>query len=212
MQELELLIRGLIAGLIIAVPVGPVNVFCMHRTITGGWRSGVISGFGAAAADTMYGAVAGFPASGYIINLLIEELFWIRLFGGILLVGIGAMYFFKDPGAFESNEDESAAADFRSTFLLTLTNPTTILSFLAVLGSLGMGQHRAVWLTSFLVAGIFCGSMLWWIILSSIVSRLRDLGQRQSLTMDEPDRRSGDRRFRHRLLRPRPQNMTRSHQ
>lgn len=168
-----MLIRGLIAGLIIAAPVGPVNVLCMHRTILSGWRSGVISGIGAASADTLYGAVAGFSIS-FIIGFLERELFWIRFFGGILLVAIGAMYFFKNPGSFDTREEESAASDFRSTFLLTLTNPTTILSFLAVLGSLGMAHHRQVWLTVFLVAGIFCGSMLWWIILSSIVNRLRD--------------------------------------
>jgi threonine/homoserine/homoserine lactone efflux protein len=172
MQEFELLIRGLLAGLMIAAPVGPVNVLCMHRTILGGWRSGVISGLGAATADMLYGGIAGFSIT-FIIGFLERELFWIRLIGGILLMGIGAMYFFKDPGSFDAKEDTSAASNFRSTFLLTLTNPTTILSFLAVLAALGMGQHRRWWLTVFLVAGIFCGSMSWWMILSSIVSRLR---------------------------------------
>jgi threonine/homoserine/homoserine lactone efflux protein len=173
MHALELLIRGLLAGLIIAVPVGPVNVLCMHRTILKGWKSGVISGFGAASADVIYGAVAGFSIS-FIIDFLERELFWIRLVGGILLVAIGAVYFFKNPGSFESSAEESATSNFRSTFLLTLTNPTTVLSFLAVLAALGMAQHRQWWLTGFLVAGIFCGSMLWWIVLAGIVNRFRD--------------------------------------
>jgi threonine/homoserine/homoserine lactone efflux protein len=172
MHALELLIRGLLAGLIIAVPVGPVNVLCMHRTILKGWKSGVISGFGAASADVIYGAVAGFSIS-FIINFLERELFWIRLVGGILLVAIGTWYFFKNPGSFESSAEESATSNFRSTFLLTLTNPTTVLSFLAVLAALGMAQHRQWWLTGFLVAGIFCGSMLWWIVLAGIVNRFR---------------------------------------
>jgi threonine/homoserine/homoserine lactone efflux protein len=172
MQELELLLRGLIAGLVIAAPVGPVNVLCMHRTILKGWKSGVISGLGAASADGLYGAVAGFSIR-FIINFLERELFWIRLVGGILLVAIGAAYFFKNPGSFESGADESATSNFRSTFLLTLTNPTTVLSFLAVLAALGMAQHRQWWLTSFLVAGIFCGSMLWWVVLAGIVNRFR---------------------------------------
>jgi threonine/homoserine/homoserine lactone efflux protein len=172
MPELELLIRGLIVGLIIAAPVGPVNVLCMHRTIFNGWRSGVISGAGAAAADTLYGAIAGFSIS-FIIGFLERELFWIRFFGGILLVAIGVWYCFKSPGAFDAAEEPSAASDFRSTFFLTLTNPTTVLSFLAVLATLGMAQRRQWWLTVFLVAGIFCGSMLWWVTLSSIVNRFR---------------------------------------
>jgi threonine/homoserine/homoserine lactone efflux protein len=61
----------------------------------------------------------------------------------------------------------------RSTFLLTLTNPTTVLSFLALLAALGMGNQRQWWLTVFLVVGIFCGSMAWWIVLSSIVNHFR---------------------------------------
>jgi threonine/homoserine/homoserine lactone efflux protein len=173
MQELELLLRGLIVGLIIAAPVGPVNVLCMHRTILGGWKSGVISGLGAASADGIYGAIAGFSIS-FIISFLERELFWIRFFGGILLAGIGIWYFFKDPGSFDASEEQSVVSNFRSTFLLTLTNPTTVLSFLAVLAALGMAQHRQWWLTAFLVAGIFCGSMLWWIVLSGIVNHFRD--------------------------------------
>ena len=90
-------------------------------------------------------------------------------------MGIGAIYFFKPAAEFKAQEENGQAlSDFRSTFLLTLTNPTTILSFLAVLAALGMGRYREWWLTAFLVVGIFCGSMLWWIILSSIMNRLRD--------------------------------------
>jgi threonine/homoserine/homoserine lactone efflux protein len=172
MPELELLLRGLIAGFVIAAPVGPVNVVCMHRALLSGWRAGVVSGLGAAAADTCYGAVAGFSIS-FVIGFLLRELFWIRLYGGILLVIIGALYFFKQTAAAGALESPSAAVHFRDTFLLTLTNPTTVLSFIAVLAALGMGQHRQWWLTVFLVAGIFCGSMLWWIVLSSVFSRLR---------------------------------------
>ena len=172
MQELEVLLRGLIAGFVIAAPVGPVNVVCMHRALLKGWRAGVISGVGSAAADTLYGAVAGFSIS-LVIDFLIRELFWIRFWGGILLVVIGALYFFKQPEAFDAPGNSSAGSNFRTTFLLTLTNPTTVLSFIAVLAALGLGHHRGGWLTILLIAGVFCGSMLWWIILSSVVSRLR---------------------------------------
>src|SRR3954465_3741536 len=84
MHQLDLLLRGVLAGLAIAIPVGPVNVLCISRTIAGGRRAGIISGLGAATADTIYGAIAGFSIS-LIINFLIEEKFWIRLVGGALL-------------------------------------------------------------------------------------------------------------------------------
>jgi threonine/homoserine/homoserine lactone efflux protein len=175
MRQVELLIAGIIVGLMIAMPVGPVNILCIHRTIQAGWRSGVISGLGAAAADMLYGGVAGFSIT-LVIQFLVREQFWIRLFGGILLVVIGISYFFKRPEPLNARKQDrgSAYSDMRSTFLLTLTNPTTVLSFLALLAALGMGDQRQWWLTVFLVGGIFCGSMVWWIVLGSIVNYFRD--------------------------------------
>ena len=174
MGAFELLIRGVLAGLLIAAPVGPVNVLCISRTLKKGWLSGIMSGLGAAAADTLYGCIAGFSIT-FVIQFLIREEFWIRLVGGVLLLAIGISYYFKKPESLSNRkEGESEGSDFTSTFLLTLTNPTTVLSFLAVLATLGMRGHRASWLTLLLVLGIFCGSMLWWIFLVSVVNRLRD--------------------------------------
>jgi threonine/homoserine/homoserine lactone efflux protein len=175
MRAIELLIGGIIIGLMIAMPVGPVNILCIRRTIGAGWRSGVISGVGAAAADMLYGGIAGFSIT-LVIQFLVREQFWIRLFGGILLVVIGIFYFFKRPVALDARLQDrgSAYSDIRSAFLLTLTNPTTVLSFVALLAALGMGAQRHWWLTVFLVGGIFCGSMMWWIVLSVIVNHFRD--------------------------------------
>ena len=170
--DLDLPIRGLAAGLIIAAPVGPVNVLCIRRTIEKGWKSGMVSGLGAALADTLYGAVAGFSIS-LVIQFVVREEFWIRLIGGILLMGIGVVYYRKSPGSLKGGNDSSANSDLISSLLLTATNPTTVLSFLAVLATLGLGKHRPLWQTSFLVAGIFCGSMAWWTILASGVNLLR---------------------------------------
>ena len=173
MNTLGLLIRGLLAGIAIAAPVGPVNVLCISRTIAKGWRSGFFSGLGAAAADTFYGSIAGFSIT-LVIRFLIREEFWVRLFGGILLIGIGVLYYFKRPHSLNEERKEEAHSDLVSTLLLTLTNPTTVLSFLAVLAVLGLDRHMALWHTLLLVGGIFCGSMSWWILLISVVHRFRD--------------------------------------
>jgi threonine/homoserine/homoserine lactone efflux protein len=171
---LWLLSKGLMAGLAIAVPVGPVNVLCASRTLSKGRLSGLMSGFGAATADALYGAVAGFSIT-FLIDFLERQEFWIRVFGGILLVGIGIMYFRKPAQAPKlQNDDSSVHSDYSSALLLTLTNPTTVLSFVAVLAGLGMGGQRAWWLTFLLIGGIFLGSMLWWIILVLLVNRFRD--------------------------------------
>ncbi len=173
MTAVELLIRGLICGVIIAAPVGPVNVLCMQRTIEKGWRSGLVSGLGSAMADTIYGAIAGFSIS-FVIAFLIRQEFWIRLFGGIILIGIGIVYYVRKPQKLEKEADKSEHSDIVSTFLLTLTNPTTVLSFLAVLAALGLAQRRSWGLTLFVVLGIFAGSMVWWLILSTVVNRFRN--------------------------------------
>jgi threonine/homoserine/homoserine lactone efflux protein len=169
-----LILKGLAAGLAIAVPVGPVNVLCASRTLTKGRRSGLVSGLGAAGADAFYGSIAGFSIT-FVIQFLEREEFWIRIFGGMLLVAIGIVYFRKAPQRIEKERDDGAHhSDFTSTLLLTLTNPTTVLSFLAVMAGLGLGQGGPGWRTLFLVGGIFCGSMLWWVTLTEIVHRLRD--------------------------------------
>jgi threonine/homoserine/homoserine lactone efflux protein len=173
LDALELFVRGLLAGLFIAAPVGPVNVLCISRTLAKGWRSGLLSGLGAATADTLYGCIAGFSIT-FVIQFLLREEFWIRLIGGILLVLIGVFYYFKQPQSLSAQKQEADESDYVSTLLLTLTNPTTVLSFLAILATLGMKEDKASWLTLLLVVGIFCGSMLWWIILVSVVNRLRD--------------------------------------
>src|SRR6266404_1508849 len=174
MKAIELLIRGLLAGLIIAVPVGPVNVLCISRTLRKGWKSGLTSGLGAATADFLYGCIAGFSIT-FVIQFLVREEFWIRLVGGILLVLMGVSYYFKTPQSLSAETSGGTGqSDYASTLVLTLTNPTTVLSFLAVLAALGLGRQPASWLTLLLVLGIFCGSMLWWIVLTGMVNRFRD--------------------------------------
>jgi threonine/homoserine/homoserine lactone efflux protein len=151
----------------------PVNLLCIRRTLEKGWKSGIVSGLGAALADTLYGAIAGFGIS-LVIQLLICEEFWIRMIGGLFLVGIGVVYYRKPPRSLHAGDDDSSAnSDFVSAFVLNLTNPTTVLSYIAVLATLGLGRQRALWQTSLLVAGIFCGSMTWWTILVSAANRLR---------------------------------------
>lgn len=173
MKVLELLLRGILVGVIITAPVGPVNVLCVQRTITKGWRSGIVSGFGSALADGIYGAIACFSIS-LVIDFLMREIDRIRLIGGILLIAIGVWYYFRPPKQAGAKEGESDGVDTASTFFLTLTNPTTVLSFLAVLAFLGLGSSRPWYLTLVLIAGIFCGAMLWWVTLCGIVNRIRD--------------------------------------
>ena len=173
-MDLDLPLRGLAAGFIIAAPVGPVNVFCIQRTLEKGWKPGIIAGTGAAVGDSLYGGIAGFSIS-IVIQFLLREEFWFRLIGGLLLIVIGVVYYFRQPPSLTAGQNAgSAHSDFAAAFLLTVANPTTVLSFLTVLATLGLGSHRPLWETSLLIIGIFCGSMTWWLILTGGASLLRN--------------------------------------
>ena len=174
MEALELLWRGAAAGVAISAPVGPVNVLCVSRTLAKGLKSGFVSGLGAAAADTFYGCIAGFSIQ-VIIGFLLREENKLRVFGGLLLVVIGAWYFFRRPESLsKQSHDEETHSDFVSTLLLNLTNPTTVLSFLAVLAALGLSGRRGVALTLVMIGGIFIGAMAWWLFLISMSHLFRE--------------------------------------
>lgn len=162
MNDWEVLFKGMAAGLAISAPVGPVNVLCISRTLSTGRTAGFFAGLGAAAADTIYGAIAGFSVQ-FVISFLIREEFWIRLVGGLLLITIGAVYYFRSPRRLNNiDKNQSTQSDSVSAFLLNLTNPTTVLSFMAVLTALGFHQPESWWQGFILIGGIFLGAMLWW--------------------------------------------------
>jgi len=123
--------------------------------------------------DTVYGAIAAFSIS-FVIQFLLRELHWIRVVGGSLLIAIGIFYYFKKPLPLKSGNEGSAHSELITAFLLNLTNPTVVLSFLAILAALRMTQPKAWWLNLLVVAGIFAGSMLWWTFLVVITSKYRD--------------------------------------
>lgn len=179
MSEFDVLLKGIVAGLLISAPVGPVNVLCISQTLEKGFRAGLLSGLGAATADTFYGAMAGFSVE-FVIGFLIREESRLRLFGGILLIAIGVYYCFRTPRGLTRNKRVDPAhsegpthSDYVSALLLNLTNPTTVLSFLAVLTALGLDHHKPWWESLTLVAGILAGAMLWWVSVAAVARRFR---------------------------------------
>ncbi|MER2061233.1 MAG: LysE family translocator [Niallia sp.] len=164
----ELLIKGLIIGFSIAAPVGPIGILCIRRTIEHGRLVGFVSGLGAATADGLYGLIAGFGLT-LITNFLIGQQLWLHIIGSSFLCYLGIKIFFSRP----SNESAKAKGNkpftaYISTFLLTITNPVTILSFIAIFSGLGMTTNNTTALGFILVLGVFLGSALWWLLLSSI--------------------------------------------
>jgi threonine/homoserine/homoserine lactone efflux protein len=110
-----------------------------------------------------------------ISQLLTQHQFWFRLAGGSFLLYLGARTFLSRPaGAASTTSPSGLAGDFLSTFFLTLTNPLTILAFAAIFAGLGLGESAGSYAgAAAMVLGVFTGSALWWLILSSAVARLR---------------------------------------
>lgn len=176
MGEINFLVKGVIVGLSIAVPVGPIGILCIRRTLTQGRVVGFLSGLGAATADAFYGAIAGFGLT-VISNLLVGQQTGLRLIGGGLLCIIGIKTFLSKPAEQGSSIEESSRWHaYLSTFILTLTNPMTILFFAAVFAGLVVGSGGDHYFSSgILVLGVFIGSASWWLILSGFTGLLRGM-------------------------------------
>lgn len=169
-------LKGLLLGLSIAAPVGPIGVLCIRRTLAKGQMYGLASGLGAATADAVYGAVAAFGLTA-ITTALVNQQFWLALGGGFFLCFLGLKTIAAHPANAERAATESGrglVGAYASTLILTLTNPLTILSFLAVFASMGLGQTSGDYGTAgWVVLGVLGGSALWWILLTAGVSLFR---------------------------------------
>jgi threonine/homoserine/homoserine lactone efflux protein len=167
-------IRGFIIGLSIAAVVGPICLLCIHRTLDRGFLYGLVSGLGAATADAIYGSIAAFGLT-LIASFLVSQSAWIHLLGGAFLIYLGLKTVLSRPAESAAKaEANNYTGAYASTVLLTLTNPSTILSFAAIFAGLGVGASRNDILAAvFVVCGVFLGSSLWWLILSSGINLLR---------------------------------------
>lgn len=166
--------RGLAIGFAIAAPVGAIGLLCIRRTLAYGRLTGFVSGLGAATADAFYGAVAALGLTAVSAALVAHQDI-VRLLGGVFLVYLGSRTAIAHP-AIEagSGSARGLAGAFASTLALTLTNPTTILSFVAVFAGLGLGTTAGDrGSAALMVCGVFLGSALWWLLLSGAVGFFR---------------------------------------
>lgn len=170
-----IILKGLALGFSIAAPVGPIGVLCIRRTLARGFKSGLVSGLGAASADAVYGIIAATGLT-LVADFLAEQQLWLGLLGGGFLLYLGIKTFRTLPPAENGiTERGSAGGDYLSTLLLTLSNPMTIFLFTAIFGGMSV-QSGAVYNNNafLLVLGVFTGSALWWLTLSAMVSLLRE--------------------------------------
>jgi threonine/homoserine/homoserine lactone efflux protein len=172
-MEAIFLLKGVVIGFSIAAPVGPIGVLCIRRSLANGMAVGFASGLGAATADATYGCVAAFGLTA-ISGFLVRQQFWLALLGGIFLCYLGVRTFLARPAAEAAQaQSNSLFTAYLSTLFLTITNPATILSFVAVFAGFGLGAATDYFAAGMLVLGVFLGSAMWWLILSGSVGLLR---------------------------------------
>jgi len=172
--EHNFLLEGIVIGFSLALPVGPIGILCIRKTLAEGHVPGFIIGLGAASADAIYGCIAAFGLS-VVSNLLLSQQIWFRLIGGVFLCYLGIKTFIARP----ANQSvpingRGLLASYVSTFLLTLTNPISILAFIGIFAALGLGNGLDLSSAWTLVLGVFLGSVLWFLTLSTSVTLFRD--------------------------------------
>lgn len=179
LDNLLMLGKGIVAGFIIAAPVGPVGVLCVQRTLHQGRIAGLMSGLGAAVADAAYGCIAAFGLSLISTWLQAHEAIF-RLGGGLFLLFMAwrmlrAALHPEPQVAAQGGNSEGPIACFVSAFILTATNPITIVAFLGIfaffgIGAFGLSNAMALWL----VLGVFAGSSVWWLSLAGLAGAFRE--------------------------------------
>jgi threonine/homoserine/homoserine lactone efflux protein len=164
--------QSMLIGLSIAAPVGQIGVLAIQRTVDHGRAAGLATGLGAAFADAVYGAIGAFGVTS-LIAWLVAARWWLGLGGSALLL-VMAWRILRAPAAGDDaavGAPQPLARYVAGTFALTLSNPTTILSFIAVFGALaGRAPAASPWA---MVTGVLVGSAAWWLVLSAVVGRVR---------------------------------------
>ncbi len=174
-MNIPILIQGLIIGFSVAMPIGPIGILCIRRTLLQGRLIGIITGLGVATADAIYGSIAAFGIS-FISNFLINNQNILKITGGSFLLFLGIKILSSENSFDDLSKIKKTniISSYTSSLFLTLTNPITILLFASIFSwwniVIDTLSTNEAWM---LILGIFSGSLLWFTILSLIVGILR---------------------------------------
>lgn len=180
---IEALWRGIVIGIAVAAPIGPVNLICIHRTISRGRLNALMAGQGAAVGDSVFAIIAAFgltAIAGFVTDWQVP----IQIIGGVILVGMGIQTLMTNPTNATAKQDDSRLDLVKaiiSTFTLTITNPATLFGFAAIFAGVGgiVGSDTGAKAGDYgyaatLVAGVWVGSTLWWVFITNLAALLRD--------------------------------------
>lgn len=183
MLTAALFLKSMLAGFIVAVPIGAIGAMCLRRALQGRWLTGLMTGLGAAMADALLATAAMFGLS-LLTHYILDNRRPVLFIGGLFLIFIGVRMIMKRHPHLHTEEPTAnnqlrrwrvRVAALGTAFALTIINPATILAFVGVFAGLGLfpeQPHRLLraWIV---VAGAFVGSMLWWATLTGTAFAVR---------------------------------------
>lgn len=172
-MDVSFLYKGIILGIFVSAPVGPIGILCINRTLKKGYVSGLVSGLGATTADFFFGLIVGLGIN-IVSGFLMAYQNWIHAIGVIFLFFVGFKTILKKQIAPDLILPESKGLfkDYLTTFFLTLTNPLTIFFFIAVFAGLGVSNIETMQAIPLLL-GVLVGSGGWWFILCGFTSKFK---------------------------------------
>ncbi len=175
-MDLALIIKAYIIGFLVSVPLGPIGVLCVQRTVNKNWRAGFYSGLGAASSDALYAVIAGFSLT-YIIDFIKHYEMIFQCLAAFVILVLGLHIFFKNPIKEIRKYRRKGATyfqDYFSTFIVTFSNPLSIFVFLAIFAGSGIVlQLNHILDALLIVLCIFAGASTWWLILTSLIDMFR---------------------------------------
>ncbi|MCL2072387.1 MAG: LysE family transporter [Marinilabiliaceae bacterium] len=167
---------GIRIGLLASIPLGPIGLLCIQKTLQKGRLAGFVSGLGAATSDTLYAIIAGFSLS-YIVVFIEKQIFWLQLLGGVILIVLGIKIFRSNPAVQLRKQRKgktNLVQDYVTTFLWTISNPVALFIFMAFFaGFRALDPNAGIIGQLLLILGVFIGAAGWWLILTTIVGFFR---------------------------------------
>ena len=172
---LDVIIKGLIIGIVVSAPMGPVGVLCVQRTLNKGRWYGFITGIGAAISDIIYAILTGFGMS-IVIELIDKNQFYLQLFGSILLLGFGVYTFLSNPAKSlrpANRNKDSYVRNFVTALLVTLSNPLIIFLFITLFARFSFVRSNMNFSEILVGYGAIAGgALIWWFGLTYVVHRV----------------------------------------
>ena len=176
-MDFAVFLKGIVIGLLASIPLGPIGVLCIQRTLCKSHKAGFVSGLGAASADTLFATIALFSLT-FVLSFIESYMAVIKVLGGILVIIVGMTILLKNPVVQirknRAGKGNNLWSDYLSVFFVTLANPAYILVFVALFAALGINREGIPYANGLLMLiGVLCGTSLWWFILTFCISLLR---------------------------------------